>query len=196
VASTALIEYELDREDRISWVNEAWSEFARDNEAQHLVDSVIGTPIWRWVAGEEVRQLYQLLFSRVRNAGGTTRLPFRCDSPDLRRFMELDISSLPGDGLRCSAQLERVEPRRPLWFLDPGAPRSEELQWSEEVLGICSCCKRVRVDEELWLEPEEAASALRLLEDPPVAISHTICVDCAALFAEPIARMPMRRRRR
>jgi len=168
--------YELDREDRIRSVNEDWHAFARENEAEHLMDAVLGTSIWDWLAGMEVRHLYSLLFSRVRSARRTARLPFRCDSPDLRRFMELEIVALPDGGLRCIARLERAEPRPPVRLLDSRVARSKD------ALAICSWCKRVRVDPDLWLEIEDATSRLRLLEDPPPAITHGICSDCEARF--------------
>jgi hypothetical protein len=171
-------QYELDREDRIRSVNAGWSAFARENEAEHLIDAVLGTSIWDWVVGVEVRHLYRLLFSRLRDTHGTTRFPFRCDSPGLRRFMELEIVALPDGGLRFSARLKRVERRVPVRVVDAHVARSEEL------VAICSWCRRVRADGELWLELEDAASGLRLLEDSPPAITHTICTDCEARFGD------------
>jgi hypothetical protein len=170
-------QYELDSEDRIRRFNQPWAEFARENGADHLVDAVVGTSIWDWVAGMEVEHLYRLLFARVRSTKERTRLPFRCDSPDVRRFMELHISPRPDGGLRCDARLQRAEPRSHVPVLDVRRPRSGAF------LRICSWCRRVRVDApERWLEIEQAMSALRLLEDPPPPITHTICDDCEALF--------------
>lgn len=178
-ASTGDIRYELDREDRIRSVDPPWAEFARENGAGHLADAVVGTSIWDWIAGAEVRHLYRQLFSRIRETGGSTRFPFRCDSPALRRFMELEISALAEEGLRCTTRLVRTEQRPPVPLLDPNAPRSGEL------LAMCAWCKRVRASRELWLEVEQATSELRLLETAPPAITHTICPDCAARIGEP-----------
>jgi hypothetical protein len=85
--------------------------------------------------------------------------------------MELEISALPDDGLRCTAELKRAEWRLPASLLDSRVPRSEAL------VAMCSWCKRVRVRPGSWLEIEEAVSALRLLEDLPPGITHTICRD-------------------
>lgn len=169
-------QYELDREDRIRSINTAWSAFARENDAEDLIDAILGTSIWDWIAGVEVRHLYSLLFSRVRKTHGPMRIPFRCDSPSVRRFMELEIVALGDGGLRCSAQLKRAESRLPVRLLESRIARSEEL------LAICSWCKRVRADRGQWLEIEDAASRLDLLEDPPPALTHTICPDCEDHF--------------
>jgi hypothetical protein len=90
--------------------------------------------------------------------------------------MEMEISALPDDGLLFTAELRRVEQRIPVLLLDPHVSRSETL------VGMCSWCKRVRADRELWLEIEEAISTLRLFEDPPPGITHTMCPDCEVLF--------------
>jgi hypothetical protein len=171
-------QYELDGEDRIRSVNEPWCAFARANEAEHLIDAVVGTSIWDWIEGMEVRHLYQLLFSRVRRHRPIPRLPFRCDSPGVRRFMELDLSVLPDDGLLCKAQLKRTERRPPVSLLDSSTGRSQAL------VIVCSWCKRVRVNRGLWLEVEQAVSALGLLESEPPGITHTICTDCESQFDE------------
>ncbi len=171
-------QYELDHEDRILAVNEPWSAFARENDAEHLVRGVIGTTVWDWVAGPEVRHLYRLLFSRVREVQGSTTVPFRCDSPSVRRFMELEVCALPDDGLLCTAMLKRAEQRDPVPLLNPHVPRSETL------LRVCSWCKRVPTDDGDWLEIEQAITALHLVEEVPPAISHTICDRCEALFGD------------
>jgi hypothetical protein len=169
-------QYELDCEDQIRSVNASWCAFARENGAEHLIEEVVGTSIWAWVAGAEARHVYQLLFSRIRKARASTRVPFRCDSPDFRRFMELTISALPDDGLLCTAELKRAERRLPVPLLDC------RISHSEALVAMCSWCKRVRADPGSWLEIEEAVSALRLLEDAPPGITHTMCPDCEALF--------------
>jgi hypothetical protein len=90
--------------------------------------------------------------------------------------MELEISPLPDGGLLCTAELERAERRVPVRLLDSQVSRSEAF------VGMCSWCKRIRADPELWLEIEEAVSALRLLAETPPEITHTICPDCEAIF--------------
>lgn len=170
--------YELDRDDRIQRVDASWAAFARENGAPQLAAGVVGSSIWDWITGPEVEHLYRLLLARIRGARGSARIPFRCDSPETRRFMELEIAALPDGGLRFRSWLTRAEPRAPVALLDPRADRSERF------VGICSWCKRVRARPEVWLEIEHAASSLRLLEGQPPQITHTICGDCQALFRD------------
>lgn len=169
-------EYELDADDRIRSVGGAWQAFAHENDAPDLADAVLGTSIWRWIEGPEVRHLYEILFSGVRETGSRVRFPFRCDSPRLRRFMELDVAPVSHGGLRLRAVLTRVEPRKPV-----GLPAARS-DGPGAHLAICSWCNHVRVGADRWLEIEEALRALRLLEKPPHAITHTICPACESRF--------------
>jgi hypothetical protein len=169
-------EYMLDADDHIRSVGGAWRAFAHENGAPELVGAVLGTSIWRWIEGPEVRHLYEILFSSVRGTGGHVRFPLRCDSPRLRRFMELELAALSDGGLRFRAVLHRVEPREPV-----GLPAGRD-DGPGPRLVICSWCNHVRVDVGRWLEIEDALRALRLLEAPPHAITHTICPGCEARF--------------
>ena len=87
----------IDDADKIVHVNDDWLAFARENTAPQLTASVVlDQPIWRFIQGQETSYLYQQIFSRVRAGVSPVKFPFRCDSPDCRRFMEMKLSLLPG----------------------------------------------------------------------------------------------------
>ena len=170
------VEYELDADDRIRRVNEAWREFARENDASFLADEALGAPIWSWIAGQEVRHLFRAVFKRVRTEGGSVAFPFRCDSPARRRFMEFHISALEEGAVLCRARLLKVEDREPMTL--------QIAQGVGPLLAMCSWCKKVRTPDARWLELEEGVLHLRLFESPPSGITHTICDACELHFEQ------------
>jgi hypothetical protein len=166
--------YRIDARDVITFVSPEWVEFARANHARHLTpQSTIGASLWHFIAGEETRDLYRLLLQKVRSAQKALTLPFRCDSPTCRRFMQLGLALLPDDGIEISCVVLRIEDRERVALLDPARRHSD--QW----LTICSWCKRVLVPACGWLEIEDAVARLDLfgsLELPN--LTGGVCPDC------------------
>lgn len=119
-----------------------------------------------------------MLLRRIRGELRSVELPFRCDSPDVRREMDIQITA-HGSGrfVLFSARLRSQEQRQETQpLLSPDAPRGEQ------TLAMCGWCDRFLVGEE-WVEVEEAMARLglfRLAEMP--AISHGICPDCGEML--------------
>lgn len=174
--------YTIDREDRLTSVNEAWLDFAASNRASNLSsESVVGTALWKYIAGEETQHLYQMVFARVRAQDTQIILPFRCDSPDRRRFMRLVISPLSSGSIQFDAVTVREQERPPLTLLDPVIERSGR------TIFLCSWCKKARLPEGDWLEVEDAIVRLDLLSEPAVpAISNDLCPNCAKVVGSAI----------
>ena len=111
--------YRVDATDRINWVDSWWLAFARENGAPELTaDSVIGRSLWDFVSGADTRRLFKAIHERVRSSGAPVVLPFRCDSPSLRRHMRLTISREESQQLHYGSVLLRVEPQVLLPVLD------------------------------------------------------------------------------
>jgi len=166
--------YRIDVNDRIEWVSDTWKAFARENGAAHLADNAVGTRLWDHITGVETREIYRALFARARASMRPACVPFRCDAPARVRAMELTLIALPDHSIeiRCVEQWGRE--REPIGLLDATLPRSDEL------LAMCSWCKRVRLDE--WIEPEVAVARLGLFVDTAVLprLTHGICPQCQA----------------
>lgn len=170
--------YELDGEDRIAGVDAHWLSFAAGNDAAMLTrERVIGASVHDFIAGWALSRRYARLYESLRRRGAAATLPFRCDSPDMRRHMALDL--LPGEAgrIRCCGRLLRSEPRPRIPLLDRRTRRNGE--W----LVMCSLCRRVRMPGNGWREVEEA------LAEPyaePLAglpqLSHDLCPDCDGLL--------------
>jgi hypothetical protein len=167
--------YDLDEKNRIAATGGDWNRFALENGAPELAESSLtGQPIWRYVEGDEVRFLFQVLLDRARQRGNAVGVPFRCDSPSQRRFMTMNVRALPDGLVRVETVLDRVEPRQYIPLLE----RSPRLLYG--MLSMCSWCKRIRLFNRQWVEVEEALQRLNLFtSDDLPALTHGICLECA-----------------
>jgi hypothetical protein len=167
--------HQIDSKDRIIFVNEAWLSFARENNAPDLsLDSVMNKPLWYFITDFETHHLYKTIIARTRTTGTSIRIPFRCDSPDCRRFMELEISSASGGVVEFKGRVLKQESRDPIDFFDRSTERSREMAT------MCSICKKVKVHGRRWYEVGEAIDVFHLFGPPkPPSISHGLCPGCA-----------------
>ena len=169
-------DYVVDRSDRIESVSEAWLRFAEVNGAPELTrEAVIGNSLWAFVRSSDTQSFYRALFHRVRFKKIEVNLPFRCDSPDLLRFMVLHVRLGSKGRLKLSGRLLREAKRAHV-------PRINEfLGDSEQRFVMCSICKRVNAFG-AWVEPEVAAQRFHVFETIHEAeIQHGVCDQCRAL---------------
>ncbi|RAI40615.1 hypothetical protein CH341_23405 [Rhodoplanes roseus] len=150
----------------------AWDAFALDNDgAAATVARVLGTDLLVHVTGDQTRSLLDTVLWRVRRKEREAILPFRCDSPDRERHMEMTLRAEPGQGVLLAYRMLRSVPlpfALPLNFSATGLPRGR-------MLFRCSTCNRLLRDG-LWREPAS------LDEQPtvPIAVSYGVCADCRA----------------
>lgn len=165
--------YRINQTDQIYFVNRDWLDFGDENGLTSPLDNVIGSRLWTHICDLTTRQLYYDIIQRVRRTGQAIKVPFRCDGPTVRRFMELEISTMPGANVELKGVLIRQEPRPAVDLLDSSSERGGE------ILEMCAWCKRIKVSE--WMEVEEAVHALGLFERSALPlISHVTCPDCQA----------------
>lgn len=159
----------------IAAVSGAWDAFARDNGAPELTgEAVLGTSIWSWVGGPDTRLLLGKLLERAAAGAALRGVAYRCDSPELRRYMELAAALDPEGMLRLTHRLIRTEPRAArAELLARSAPRTSDL------IRMCSWCNSIEVEGAGWVEVEEAARMSPLLSRPrQPSITHGICPPC------------------
>ena len=166
--------YAIDAGDRIRFLSPEWTTFAIDNGGAELTpDAVLGRSLWDFIAGAKTKHLYELILQRVRAIKKSVQVPFRCDSPSVRRFMELTLTPTSEGGIEFRSQLLHQEHRKPVPF------HHASKQNAEEFLRICSWCKRVVVDRDTWVEIEEALSRAQVfVRDALPEFTHTICPGC------------------
>ena len=166
------IHYRLNDRDEIVFVNEAWNAFASANSGEHLTaPHVLGRPLWEFIVDRTTRALYKDILARVRS-GRSVRFRLRCDSPEYRRLLEMEVSHGLDDvtDFRVRTLSQNARERQPL--LDTDRPHSEEL------LRVCGWCRKVHAGGR-WVEVEEAVSLLGLFVRPLLPdVTHGICEDC------------------
>ena len=177
--ATSKCRYRVDKTDVLTWVDDVWLAFARENGATELTEQhTLGHSLWEFIADRATRQLYQQIHSRVRSTCKTVVLPFRCDSPTLRRHMVLTIRLEDSGQLVYEGALQHAEPCPTLNVLDPTFHRSHA------VLTTCSCCKRALIEPLGWLEVEDAVARLGLFETPEAPeLRYSVCHDCVEVVS-------------
>jgi hypothetical protein len=164
----------IDDADKIVHVNDDWLVFAQEISAPQLTASlVLDQPIWRFIQGQETSYLYQQIFRRVRAGKAPVRFPFRSDSPDCRRFMQMQLVLLPGAAIQFTTHILREEWRDPIDLLDTSRDRTQEF------VKVCSWCKKINIPGRGWGEIEAAIEALDLFDHHSMPrMTHTICDSC------------------
>lgn len=167
--------YIIDNENRIINVSGNWLAFALENQAGESChpDRVINEPIWKFIAGNETRYLYELCLAKVRAQQQPMILPFRCDAPDRRRYLELEMTPLAREEVAFASRILREEPREKVLLLQHDVARAERL------IKLCSMCKKVEISKDVWIEVEDAIAAMGFfLEEKLPQITHGCCQPC------------------
>ena len=173
VADFRLFTHYVNQDGIITQVNDDWLDFAWENDWHVDRASIIGRSMWDYIAGEEVRHLYFVIMEKARNTGKTIRIPYRCDSSALKRYMTMEILY---DTQRCqfcfSNRLLKTE-RQLVNVLEINRDRSQSM------ITICSWCKNVRTKDGLWLPVEEAIHELGLMSELKLPhLTHAACPEC------------------
>ncbi len=172
-ANSGSLVYRIDAGDRITWVNGAWSEFARGNHGEAVMpERVLGQDLFASISDSTVREIYKSIVARVR-AGAVVEFTYRCDAPDMRRTFDMVVRLLADGGEEFTSTLKHEEARAPVAVLERGGVRNKNL------LRVCSWCQKVAMPDERWLPVEEAVAELHMLEEYQLpAITHGICPPC------------------
>lgn len=167
------VAYRIDASDRIVTVSDGWVSFAEANGGEHaLPPRILGTSLWSAIADSATREVYRVMLGRVRKGGGTVRFQFRCDSPDVRRLLQMQVTASAGDEVAFETRVVQRQSRPEVGAMHPDTTRSEA------ILRICGWCMRVPVNGE-WLEIEQAITALGLFEESATPqLSHGMCPAC------------------
>lgn len=167
--------YCIDSRDIITEVSDNWNAFALENAAPQSCSSpqVLGTVLWDHFQDRETRHIYQALVARVRTTKRSVSVPICCDSPDMKRFIEMRIAPLENGALEFISRIVRLEPRPPVALLDKSHSRSDDL------IRICSFCKQIDLGGDQWVDTEAAIIRLGLFGKPVLpGLTHTICPSC------------------
>jgi hypothetical protein len=165
----------IDRNDLIIQISDNLVDFALKNGAPQLTrEAMLNRTLWSFIAGEETAHLYRIILEKVRRQGSGLSYPFRCDSPDCRRFFELQVLPLQAGGVKFLSRILRLEFREPVKLLEP-------IVGSDQFLRICSWCNKIYCRGQ-WLEVEQAVKLLDLFAEVNLPrLTHGICESCKEL---------------
>ena len=168
------LKYRIDADNRLVYLDEHWHEFANENKAEGLTPEVVlNRSLLDFIDGSSIRNITEQVLDKVRARHGSVHLPFRCDSPDKRRYMQLLITPLEDGAVEFNSCLLREVKRDKVALLDSDAGRSDKF------VTICSWCNKVQVSQVDWMELEDAIHILQLFSsDIQPQLTHGICPAC------------------
>jgi hypothetical protein len=166
--------HRVDKNDNIVGVNENWQSFAEENLGTAcLPEKIIGSSLWDHIRDPETKHLYEIILLKVREYHRQATFSFRCDSPEIRRLLKLFVIPREDDSVDFISQKINTELRKPVELLRSGIERSEDL------IRICSMCKKIALSETEWTEVEIAVQEMKLFEREVLPqITHGVCQPC------------------
>lgn len=167
--------YCLNKEDRIISVCENWSVFAHKNSwaGKCTPENVIEHKLWAFIQDDTTHYLYQEIFKKVRAGQHLSPIPFRCDSPEQRRFLELEFTLLADGHVQITSTILNCEDREYVSLLDSAIEKTDEL------IRICSMCKKIAVSRDSWVEIETGLRKLKVFEKTRHPNCPTVYVQSA-----------------
>ena len=148
---------------------------AAENGASELTEgAVIGKSLFSFIAGDPTRMFIESMIQAVRFRHEPVRQVYRCDSPTLRRDMEMLLLPDSGEGVRVIHRTLRVSPLlRPRFF-------QQAEHASRNVSMRCSMCNRLNRHGRWW-QPDEAPIRENLVGThllQPIEVIYCVCADC------------------
>lgn len=159
--------YILDDMKTIVDVGGQWDCFAQENGGVNTCsEHVKGRPIWDFIIDDNTRMWFETLLQLAKLKHDALVRHYRCDSPDLRRFMKMTIDAMHDHGFRVLHEVISVEERsQPVYIHCSGSPSHGDVI-------RCSSCGKIKVGS-VWVEPDaDIVMANRL------NVTYTICPVC------------------
>ncbi|MCB0221704.1 MAG: hypothetical protein KDH09_18550 [Chrysiogenetes bacterium] len=168
------ISYKIDGLDRIVETGGDWEAFAQANGGAHLGKKLLGTSLWSHIQCVDLITLYRPLLKHVRETGEAIRFPSQCNSPELIREGEMQLSPLPDGGIEFRVLIHSESPRKKSTQVCP------QFQAIRGVMDMCDWCLNVRLrGEGLWDSTVEAVRKQGLLACECVPdLRRVICPEC------------------
>ena len=136
-------------------------------------DVILNTSIWDYIEGQETRDLYKDIFTKLRRKKTELVIPFRCDTPTVIRQMELTLRSGPEKTIEMEGRLLDKKHREAVSLFDLKAERSDE------TIEICSICRKLHIRAGEWLDVEHAIVQKRLFTKKQMPrLIEKICPAC------------------
>ena len=167
--------YQIDAKDCLVNVSNNWDEWAFANGGVEVTrHSVINQSIFGFISGESCRQIYRLLIDHVRKKHQESVFQFRCDSPGLRRYMEMKIMPEDDGYVVFESHVLKEDPRPDVSVLDLTSPRSHQS------VVMCSLCQKVKCSDHQWQEIELVLDTEGFSVKPYPQLIYSVCESCVS----------------
>lgn len=111
-ASATELSYRIDAQGTLIFLSERWNDFLQNNlPPSKGVPDYLGSQLWNHLGDSTTILLYQALIARAQKTGKEVIVPFRCDAPARRRFLEMHVRSMENGVTEFRALTLREEPR-------------------------------------------------------------------------------------
>lgn len=169
------IQYELDEHNIITDVSAAWDQFALENDGYHVMEKhVKGQSLFSFVKGESTKMMIDLLLNKARLLKKTVTHKYRCDSPDCKRYMEMDIVPVYEGKLVLRHRTLRTEKLNNKIAFEFNPQKAHE---HKKPMIRCSVCNRIYIKDQ-WLEPDQAMAKKWLPVAASLPVIYGICNEC------------------
>lgn len=168
--------YWLDNKKRIAYVSTFWDEFAVENEGKNVISSkVIGKSIWEFIDSDTTKMWLDTLLRFSETTKKEIERPYRCDSPDLKRYMKMKVVVEGSNILRLEHTVLKTEKRINSIKI---FHRSSSGIASENSFKVrCSVCGRIKDNEE-WKEIENISD-----QKKQYTVIYSVCEHCRSMIS-------------
>jgi hypothetical protein len=171
--------YWIDRKKRIISVSDLWDRFAQENGGSGIsATDVQGRSLWDFVIGDTARMWLEALLQLTVLKNETVVRPYRCDSHQLKRYMQMHLVPEDSGILKVEHVLLSTENRIVPVFIRHSPQRS-----NEHIHARCSVCGRIE-NNQLWEEPDlyKSSGSIHL------NVIYTVCPDCLNTLPQVLAK--------
>ena len=170
--------YKVDARDRLCDINPTFLDFAHDNEMRMEPGRLLGVSLWSFIADPQTVSLYRSLLRQVREENRRVHFAYRCDSPDLKRFMHMVVTPFDDGVVEFENWSQKSEPQNPKLVFD--ARRIGR----HKPLRVCSICRSVEQPDGEWTSVSDAFSKGMITEhEHRVAVIYKVCPACEEMIA-------------
>lgn len=155
-------------------VNQAWDCFAQENDSPAATrNGVSGKSIFDLVSGKITKQYWRVMLERAWLSAQPLSMDYRCDSPDTKRWMRMELCRMEDGNMRIIHTLLASEKRLPKIHFRLAQQRSRDTHV------CCSMCNRIKAGEQ-WCEAESLFPSERKIggEAKFLPVIYGLCADC------------------
>ena len=167
--------YELDANNTLVRVNREWDLFADANGSPEVFGrAVLGRNIDDFISDKTTRDLYQQIFTKVRETQKPVSFDYRCDSPKVMRFITMTVTPGREGHVLCTNSTTEIRPVKQTNIPVPASPSMPR------AVPRCSVCTKVKWDD-VWMPVDEAfTKGLELDDGARFSVYYQICPTCHA----------------